>query len=81
MTPCLLPSLEQVGEGEVRMSGMPILLIQRNYKLHLKSGGQQLGQKGLKVCCVVCVSVFDVSMQKMFVSNYLNLNLFLFLLR
>ena len=46
-------------------------------KLHLKSGGQQLGQKGLKVRCVV----FDVSMQKMFVSNYLNLNLFLFLLR
>ena len=27
----LLPSLQQVGEGEVRMSGMPILLIQRNY--------------------------------------------------
>ena len=38
-------------------------------KLHLKSGGQQLGQKGLKVSCVVCVSVFDVSMQKMFVST------------
>ena len=31
MTLCLLPSLEQVGEGEVRMLGMPILLIQRNY--------------------------------------------------
>ena len=32
--PCddtLLPSLQQVGEGEVRMLGMPILLIQRNY--------------------------------------------------